>query len=333
MTRRYVNQLANGDPVEDVYLAAEKQLRTNRQGGLYLHLELRDRTGAIHARLWNATEGLSRTFEPGDYLLARGRVQVHQGTLQVILNGVEPVSADTIDPEDFLPRTSQSVPKLLARLRELLFGLGEPHLRALAECFLIDDDFVRAFSTAPAGVRNHHAYQGGLLEHVVTLMNVADRIIGFYPDVDRDLLMAGIFLHDVGKVVELSFDRGFGYTDEGQLVGHMVQGVELLNRKAAKAEELIGEPFPPEALLRLKHMIVSHHGTPEFGAVKQPMTPEAVMLHHLDSLDAKVNSVTREIRDDPTPESTWTSYNNALGRRLFKGAPAGPGGGEAEADD
>jgi 3'-5' exoribonuclease len=333
MTRRYVNQLANGDTVEDVFLAAEKQLRSNRQGGLYLHMELRDRTGSIGARLWNATESMSRMFEPGDYILTRGKVQLYQGTLQLIVSSVQPVGADSIDAEDFTPRTSQSVPKLLSRLRELLLGLREPHLRALAECFLIDGDFIDAFSSAPAGVRNHHAYQGGLLEHVVNLMNVADRISEFYPDVDRDLLMAGIFLHDIGKVLELSFDRGFAYTDEGQLLGHLVQGVELVSRKVAKAEELIDEPFPAELLLRLKHMIVSHHGTAEFGAVKLPMTPEAIMLHHLDSLDAKVNTFTREIREDPSVESSWTAYNTSLGRRLFKGSTGGQGSNGVDSEE
>lgn len=328
MTRRYVNTLANGESVEEVYLVSDKQLRANRQGNLYLHLELRDRTGAIGARLWNATEDLARTFEPGDYLLARGKVQVFQGALQVILSHLQPVRGEGIEPEEFLPQTAQSVPRLLGRLRELLLGMADPNLRALVECFLIDGEFVRKFTTAPAGIRHHHAYRGGLLEHVVTLLNVADRIAEFYPEVDRDLLLAGAFLHDVGKVDELGYERGFSYTDEGQLVGHMVMGVDLLDRKVAKAQELTGEPFPTELHLRLKHMILSHHGTAEFGAVKPPMTPEAVALHHLDSLDAKVHSYAREIREDPSPDSSWTAYNPGLGRRLFKGSVAAPAAGD-----
>jgi 3'-5' exoribonuclease len=248
----------------------------------------------------------------------------------MILSHIQPTRPDGIDPADFLPQSAESVPRLMERLRKILLGMSEPNLRTLIECFLIDDEFIRKFTAAPAGIRHHHAYQGGLLEHVVNMLNVADRIAEFYPEVDRDLLLTGIFLHDIGKIDELSFDRAFTYSDEGQLVGHLVLGVEILARKVAKVSDLTGEPFPAELHLRLRHMILSHHGTPEFGAVKVPMTPEAVALHYLDSLDAKVHTVTREIREDPTPDATWTPFNQGLGRRLFKGAPAT---GAEEADD
>ena len=321
MTRRYVNQLVNGDSVDDAFLVADKQLRANRQGNLYLNLELRDKTGTVGARLWNATESLARLFEPGDFLHVRGKTQVFQGSLQIILNHLEVVDPSQIEPEDFLPQSTQNIAKLMARLREVLLGMNNPHLRALVECFLIDDDFVRKFTTAPAGIKNHHAYQGGLVEHVVNLLNVAGRITEFYPELDRDLLLTGIFLHDIGKVDELSYDRAFAYTDEGQLVGHLVMGVEMLGKKVARCTELTGEPFPPELLLRLKHMIVSHHGSYEFGSPKLPMTLEAVALHYLDNLDAKLHTFGREIRDDPSRDSSWTPFQQSLGRRLFKGTP------------
>jgi 3'-5' exoribonuclease len=329
MTRRYVNQLTHGDSVDEPFLVADKQLRANRQGNLYLHLELRDKTGCVGARLWNATEDLARSFEPGDFLHVRGKTQIFQGSLQVIVSHLEPIDARRVVLEEFLPQSAHSVAKLMARLREILLGMTNPHLRALVECFLIDDDFVQKFSTAPAGIKNHHAYQGGLLEHVVTLLNLADRISEFYPELDRDLLLAGMFLHDVGKIDELSYDRAFGYTDLGQLVGHLVIGVEMLSAKAEKCADLTGEPFPPELLLRLKHMIVSHHGTLEFGSPKLPMTLEAIALHYLDNLDAKIHSFSREIRDDPSRDSSWTPFQQSLGRRLFKGnmSPDVPEGG------
>jgi 3'-5' exoribonuclease len=333
MSRRYVNQLVHGDSVDEAFLVADKQLRANRQGNLYLHLELRDRTGSVAARLWNATENLARLFEAGDFLHVRGKTQVFQGSLQIILTHLEVVDRERIEPDEFLPQSSQNVAKLMARLREILLAMSNPHLRALVECFLIDDVFVRKFTAAPAGIKNHHAYQGGLVEHVVTLLNLADRMTELYPEIDRDLLLTGIFLHDIGKVDELSFDRAFAYTDEGQLVGHLVMGVEMLREKVERSAALLGEPFPEELTLRLKHMIVSHHGSFEFGSPKLPMTLEAIALHCLDNLDAKIHTFAREIRDDPSRDSSWTPFQQSLGRRLFKGAgTAANGAGDTTPD-
>jgi 3'-5' exoribonuclease len=333
MARLYVNQLAHGDSVDEAFLVADKQLRANRQGNLYLHLELRDKTGTIGARLWNASENLARQFEAGDYLHVRGKTQVFQGALQIILTHLEVVAASEIEPDEFLPQSLQNVSKLLARLREVLLAMSNPHLRALVECFLIDDGFVAKFTAAPAGIKNHHAYQGGLIEHVVSLLNVADRITEFYPELDRDLLLTGVFLHDIGKIDELSYDRAFTYTDIGQLVGHLVMGVEMLREKVERCAELTGEAFPAELLLRLKHMIVSHHGTHEFGSPKLPMTLEAIALHYLDNLDAKIHTFSREIRDDPSRDSTWTPFQQSLGRRLYKGNAPADAVGDGAADE
>jgi 3'-5' exoribonuclease len=323
MTRRTVQQLTDGETLDDVFLVAEKQLRANRNGVLFLQVELRDRTGSISARQWNATEQQFRAFEEGDFLRIKGKVQMFQGSLQVIFTSFERVPAETVNLVEYLPQTEQDVSRLFDKLRTLLRRLSNPHLRALVECFLIDEQFVAAFGKAPAGVRNHHAYIGGLLEHVVTMLDAAERLLPLYPELNRDLLLMGIFLHDIGKVRELSFDRVFGYTDEGQLVGHIVIGVEMLTEKAAQVPALTGEPFPTELLLRLKHMIVSHHGTLEFGAPRLPMTPEAIALHYLDNLDAKIHSFTRDIRDDKNGTSAWTPFNPATQRRLFKGMREG----------
>ena len=321
--RRYVQQFADGDNIDDVLLVTEKQLRANRNGNLYLQLELRDRTGSISARLWNAGEPLFKSFDEGDFLLVKGKVQLFQGALQMILSHLERVESEKVDLADFLPHTDKDISKLLERLRTLLRSLDNPHLKALAECFLMDDRFMHGFCRAPAGVRNHHAYLGGLLEHVVTLLDAADRLLPLYPELDRGLLLMGAFLHDIGKVRELSYDRAFAYTDEGQLIGHLIIGVEMLNEKAAQVPDLTGEPFPPELLLRMKHLILSHHGTYEFGSPKLPMTPEAIALHHLDNFDAKVHSFTRDIREDRNRASAWTPFNQALQRRLFKGSVNG----------
>lgn len=330
MSRRFVQQLADGENVEEVYLVAEKQLRANRNGNLYIQVDLRDRTGTMNARFWNAGEPLFRSFEPGDFVTVRGKVQLFQGALQMILSHLERVEAEKVELTEFLPHTDKDIPLLLARLREALRKIGNPHLKALAECFLMDDRFVRDFSQCPAGVRNHHAYVGGLLEHVVNLLDATERLLPLYADVDPDLLRIGVFLHDCGKVRELTYRRSFAYTDEGQLLGHIVIGAEMVTEKVAQVRALTGEPFPHELLLRVKHMILSHHGQLDFGSPVVPMTPEAMALAALDNLDAKVHTFTRDIRDDRNPMTAWTPFSPALQRRLFKGlangdeAPAGP---------
>ena len=320
MPRRYINELADGEAVDEVYLLADKQLRANRNANLYLLASLRDKTGLISGLMWNVTEeGLSH-ISAGDFVRVRGKVQLFQGTLQMIITHVVPVPPEGLDAEEFHPASGADVQKLMARMREILLSIDEPHLRALMECFLIDEPLMDAFSKAPAGVKTHHAYHGGLLEHVVNILETANRISDLYPKLDRNLLLAGIFLHDLGKVREMAFEASFTYTDEGQLLGHMVIAVEILSQKLAETERLTGEAFPRETALRLKHMIVSHHGTYEFGSARLPMTPEAIALHHLDNLDAKVHEFTRSIEDDPNSGSNWTPYSPRLDRKLFKGS-------------
>jgi 3'-5' exoribonuclease len=323
MTRRFVDQLRDGDTLDDVYLVTDKQLRANRNGNLYLLLELRDRTGGISARLWNAGDQTARGVDPGDFLHATGKVQLFQGALQVILNTIDRVEPQKVELTDFLPHTEQSIPKLMDRLRGYLLRLGNPHLRALAECYLMDDAFMRGFTTCPAGVKLHHAYVGGLLEHVVSMMDAADRLLPLYPGVDRDLLLMGVFLHDSGKVRELTYSRAFGYSDEGQLVGHLAIGVALLEQMAMKVPDLTGEAVPREVMLRLRHMILSHHGTQEWGSPRVPMTPEAMLLHLIDMTDTRMHQVMRELKEDRNNPSAWTPYNPNLGRRMYKGG--GPG--------
>jgi 3'-5' exoribonuclease len=318
MTRRFIDSLADGDSVDEVFLVVDKQLRANRNGNHYIQLDLGDRSGAITARMWNAGEPIFRSFDTGDFLLVKGKVQLFQGTLQLILNGFDKFDAARIELTDFLPHTKHDISKLLDRLKTAVRKVSDPHLRALAESYFIDDEFMRAFARCPAGVKIHHAYVGGLLEHVVTMMDIADKILPLYPEVNRDLVIMGVFLHDSGKVRELSFARNFAYSDEGQLLGHLTLGIEMLVEKVKRVPDLTGEPFPAELLLRLKHLILSHHGEPGFGSPKVPMTAEAVALHTIDFMDSRIHIAVREIAED-RGESAWTPYNTALGRRLYKG--------------
>jgi len=319
MPRRYVCQLGHQESVNQVFIAADKQLRPNRNGNLYLQMELLDRTGAISARMWNATDAIYRSFENGDYVQVEGTAQLFQGAMQLIATRISRVDASHVQEDDFCPLSAAEVDRLLNRMREILRGMKTPHLCTLAECILIDDELMRKFAMAPAGIKNHHAYRGGLVQHVVGIMEVVTRIASCYPQIDPDLLLMGVLLHDIGKVDELSYERELAYSDEGQLVGHLVMAVSLLERKAIEAEKLSGEPFPSETLLRLKHMIVSHHGEYEYGSPKVPMTVEAVALYCLDNLDAKIFTFLQQVRDDPNVGSPWTHFNPNLGRKLFKG--------------
>jgi len=323
MSRRYVEQMRDGDSIDEVYLVSDKQLRSNRNGNLYVQIEIRDRTGGISARMWNAGDTVFRSFENGDFVHIDAKVQLFQGSLQVILNHLERAEEEKIDLADFMPHTEQDVGKLVERLRGYLLKLGNPHLRALAECFLMDDNYFRNFVACPAGVKLHHAYIGGLLEHTVTMMDIAERLLPFYPGIDRDTLLMGVFLHDTGKVRELSYARSFGYTDEGQLLGHISMGVEMLSEQISKVPELTGEPFPRELVIRLKHMILSHHGTLEYGSPKVPMTPEAMLLNQIDMLDTRMHMVLRDLKEDRNNQTAWTPYNHNLQRRIYKGGENG----------
>ncbi|MGA2034604.1 MAG: HD domain-containing protein [Thermoguttaceae bacterium] len=317
--RRYVNELGHQEAVDQVFVAADKQLRPNRNGNLYLQMELSDRSGKIGARMWNATEAVYRSFENGDYVRVEGTTQLFQGAVQLIATRLSKVDPGEINADDFTPLRALEVDKLVMRLSEILRGLNDPGLQTLGECFLLDEAFMAKFTRAPAGVKNHHAYQGGLLEHVVNLMEVVLRISPCYPQIDRDLLLVGAFLHDMGKIDELRYDRELAYSDEGQLIGHLVMAVGLLEKKVAEAEKLSGEPLSEEVVLRLKHMIVSHHGSYDYGSPKLPMTLEAVALYCLDNLDAKVNAFQQLLRDDPNVDSPWTGFHANLDRKLFKG--------------
>jgi 3'-5' exoribonuclease len=324
MPRRYINSLSDGESIEEIYLLSDKQLRANRNAATYLLVELRDKTGSISARMWNVAEDSVANINPGDYVHVKGKVQLYQGALQMIISQIQSIPSERLDPLDFIKQSQRDIGLLTARLREILRSITDPHVRTLIDCFLIDDELMNAFTTAPAGMKAHHAYLGGLLEHVVNMLEIAGRIHDLLNGVDRSLLLAGIFLHDIGKVRELSFANGCSYTDEGQLLGHLVIAVEMLTAKIAQAETLLEAPFPAETALRLKHLILAHHGTYEFGSPKLPMTPEAIAVHYIDNLDAKVHEFSRDIADDPNQQASFTPFNARLDRKLFKGVRGTP---------
>ena len=324
MPRQFVEHLRNGQSVDEIFLLTEKQLRANRNGDLFLLVHLRDRTGEVHGLMWNVSEDSVAGFDTGDFVRVEGKVQLYQGALQTILTRVNAVSAAAIEVSDFEEDRSEASERQLARVNELLRNLGNEDLRELMICFLDDESLIKSFARAVAGVKIHHAFRGGLLEHVSTLMEAADQISKLYPFLDRDLLLAGVFLHDLGKVREISIEGSFSYTDEGQLLGHIVLILEELETKVSDFADRTGREFDSDLLLKLKHLIVSHHGSLETGSPRVPMTVEAVALHHLDNLDARINEAMNVINSDPNRQSAWTAFVPRLGRRFYKGRDPGP---------
>ncbi len=318
MSHRFLNRLGEGEQISEVYLANEKQLRSNRNGNLYLQVRLTDRTGSLVGMLWNANEKVFGSFENGDYVRATGATQFYQGGLQMILNKIEPTNSSEIEESDYVTLGETQVSTLQARVGELLREMDNYPLQNLAECFLIDEAFMAQFSACPAGVKNHHAYRGGLLEHTLSVMELVKLTAPRYPDVDPDMLMMGAFLHDVGKIEELTFERELGYSSSGQMIGHLIQGVSILDEKIRETERLTEETFPVEYAMRLRHMIISHHGQLEFGSPKVPMTLEAVALHYLDSLDSKLHNFKKLMDESANPQSPWTSYFPGIQRKLYR---------------
>lgn len=319
MARRFVNELSDGESVDQVFLASEKQLRTNRNGNLYIQVRLSDKTGSVTAMLWNANQGQFDAFDNGDYIHVAGTSQLYNGGMQVLAKKISKPNNPDIDESDFITLSTSEVEGLVARVAELLRGMRNVHLRNLAECFLVDEEFMKGLRTAPAGIKNHHAYHGGLLEHVVSLMEICNLIGPRYPNLDVDVLLLGAFLHDIGKIRELTYHPDLGYSTQGQLIGHLVQGVSMLDEMIRETEKQAGEEFPEDLANHLRHMIVSHHGKYEFGSPKLPMTLEAITLHYLDSLDARIHSVSQLIAEDPNKDSPWTVYHPSIGRKIFKG--------------
>ncbi|WP_197454775.1 3'-5' exoribonuclease YhaM family protein [Stieleria varia] len=318
MPRTPITELTDGLAVSQSFRTADKQLRVNRQGGKYILLKLADRSGTLVAMLWNADERVFDSFDRGDYVHCEGRTQVHNGALQIILTSIERMDPSEIDTADFDRFDADQADQLDKRLREIFGQLKNVHLRRLADVYLADEVFMTDLRCAAAAVTNHHAYPGGLLRHTIDLMELCLLISPQYPQLDGELLVFGAFLHDLGKTLELSSRGEISYTDRGQLVGHIVIGIQMLGEKITACEKNHGESFPEGLRRQLEHLIVSHHGQLEFGSPKLPVTLEAVALHHIDNLDAKLSSYTTVIESDVAADGNWTNYTPSIGRKLWK---------------
>jgi 3'-5' exoribonuclease len=271
------------------FAVTSKQLRSRKDGGQYLAVTLGDRTGQIESRMWENFADVAAGFEQGDVVKVRAEVCRFNGRFQLNLEKLRPATADEWELADFVPQTRKNVDELWSALVRCVDSFSDLWLQALVRSFLNDPPIATALREAPAAKSLHHAWLGGLLEHVVSLLGICELAAQHYPEVNRDLLLTGAILHDIGKLEELRWGLSFDYTLEGQLVGHIALGIAMIEKKLATLPE-----FPPQLRILVEHMVLSHHGKLEFGSPKVPMIPEALLLHYLDDLDAKMHTMRGE---------------------------------------
>ena len=302
-------ELRTGLQIDETYLVRTKDLRTTKSGKPFLKLQVGDRSGMLDCMVWEDAERVAAVFEAGDVVRISGRTSEYEGRVQLEATMVRPVPAEEIDPRAFLPSTYRDPEELQGFLWFHIESVRDPHLRALLDAIFGDPVFFERFSTAPAAKSFHHAYLGGLLEHTVTVAGLADHVCQQYARVDHDLLIAAALLHDVGKVDELTYARTIDYSDAGKYLGHVILGLNLVN---ARATEIPG--FPEERLQHLLHAVISHHGELEWGSPKRPKTLEALIIHHLDNLDAKVKGFLEIV--EGSRNTGWTDLRNLFRRPL-----------------
>jgi len=298
--------------ITSFFVVAVKQVKSKKSGELYLSLMLADRSGQIQANMWDNVNDAISAFDQDDFVKVKGVIHKYNGRWQLTIHKMRKLGDGEIDYSDYLPKTTKDVEQLWQTLDNYVASFENPWLKSLLEEFLADPAIVAAYKTAPAAKSLHHAFVGGLLDHVVSLFNICDLAVRNYPQVNRDLLLSGAFLHDIGKLHELAYQRSISYTTKGQLLGHMIIELGMLHEKI---ERVPG--FPDELRVLLEHMIISHHGQYEFGSPKLPMFPEALMLHYLDDLDSKMESMRAQFEREADLDTPWTSYNPSLARPLL----------------
>ncbi len=309
-----IAELEPGKEFDSVLLVARKELRQGGRAGFFLDLTLCDATGRVPAKVWENASALSERFEAGDVVRVAGVAETYRNALQLRLERIEVVSPEEAEPSEFLPRTKKDLGVLESRLAEVGKSIQNTHLRELVLGLFRDPGFRKRFRTAPGAKDLHHAYVGGLLEHTVEVAELCERVAEVFPELDRDLLMAAAILHDIGKTEELSWETAFEYTDQGQLLGHLILGERVVRERADQVEG-----FPEDLKLRLSHTILSHHGTGEFGSPKVPMTAEAIALHHAEDLGAKINMFLGHMAAARDQGRRWTERHWALKRSLYVG--------------
>ncbi|NPV05461.1 MAG: HD domain-containing protein [Syntrophaceae bacterium] len=314
MKALYVKDIKAGEKVRSSFLVMEKNLAYSQKGAPYLSVKLRDRTGDIEGRVWDNVAALDPLFRKGDIVSVQGRAVSYRDAIQLAVLDIRKMDENGIDPWDYFPSTKGDVEEMFAAVAGFAATVGNPWLKRLLEAFLGDTELAARLKRAPAAKGFHHAYLGGLLEHTLSMVKILDFLAGHYPSANRDMLIAGGILHDIGKIDEFTYERAIDYSTPGRLVGHILLGVEMLDRKIAAIEG-----FPADLALELKHIVLAHHGELDFGSPKRPKTVEALIVHYVDDLDAKVMAFQEFIGNSGAEDSEWTLYHRFFDRFLYKG--------------
>jgi 3'-5' exoribonuclease len=313
MKSPYISELQPNQTVHGTFLASYKEIRQKKGGDPYLSVTLSDRTGDLDAKMFdNASEFLD-AFERDDFVRVKGLLQVFQNRQQLTLHKIQSISDSEVDASDYFPVSKRERDEMFRELQGWIAGMTNPHLKALLEAVFSDETIAVPFRSAPAAKTVHHNWIGGLIEHVLSMCNLAKFTAAHYPNIDFDLLLAGVMLHDLGKIRELSYTRSISYTTEGQLIGHIVIGIGIIDEKLRRIQD-----FPARLRDLLLHLILSHHGELEFGSPKVPLFPEALLLHYIDNLDSKMECMRALIEKDRTVVGEWTAYSSALDRSVLK---------------
>ena len=312
MKPSYVSDLTTEQSVTTFLLVCEKEVRSTKEGKPYLRLELGDRSGTIEARMWDQIDAISKEVDREDIVKVQGRLEIYRGKPQLSVQQMRKAKPDEVDLADFLPSTKEDVEKLFKQLLAEAASIKNPWLNKLNTEILNDPKISTRYKRAPAAKVMHHAYLGGLLEHVIGLCGLAHQIAAHYPELDLDLLLTAAILHDVGKLDELCYDRAIGYTSEGQLLGHIVMEIETVANAINKIEG-----FPPALKTVVQHILISHHGQYEFGSPKLPMIREALVFHYMDDLDSKLAAARAALAGESGDEM-WSVYSGALQRKFLR---------------
>lgn len=315
MNKVFVADLKERDQIDSPFLVRDKIMAMAKNGKPYMTLKLMDRSGEVEGRVWDRVDEFDSMFNKDDFIRIRAKASVYMGKMQVIVQDLQRIDEDAVDLSDFLPVSQYDPQQMLSEVRSMIASMSDPHVKALMDSFFNDTEFTGLFAKAPAAKAMHHVYLGGLLEHSLAVARLAVDVSARYPNIDRDLLICGALLHDIGKVAELRYARSFDYSDAGKLLGHIVIGVEMVDEKIRTLES-----FPPMKATLIKHLLLSHHGQYDYGSPKRPKTLEAVVLNFLDDMDSKINGVQAHIEKDCKVDSNWTGYHRLYDRYFFAGA-------------